>query len=242
MQRQMPSPGIILLYSHPCSHRFPTSQFLNLCKICWWRSSPTGDHTGGPTCSRVLGPGHRQVNPCSLPIRLAAVQPILQQTQSTPTPAHRAHPMPVRSSDGPDSLMGNHSRLSQCITFFSDSGWPPWPIPSSLSPPNVCVKRNSPHHPWAPAEAPPPNNTAHSKSNPWSVVNSPHLLQSCHVVGSLLHRIFWFPACWGVHMPSSEYRWPPTDPQRHFHRFTREPTGYHHPFTTNKDRPLWSEM
>ena len=40
------------------------------------------------------------------------------QTQSTPTPAHRAHLMPVRSSDGPDSLMGNHSCLSQCITLF----------------------------------------------------------------------------------------------------------------------------
>ena len=106
MQRQMPSPGIILLYSHPCSHRSPTSQFLNLCGICWWRSSPTGDHTGGPTCSRVLGPGHRQVNPGSLPIRLAAVQPILRQTQSPPTPAHRAHLMPVRSSDGPEQSHG----------------------------------------------------------------------------------------------------------------------------------------
>ena len=68
---------------------------------------------GSHTCSRVLGPGHRQVNSCSLPTRLAAVQPILQRTQSTPPPpppTPRAHSVPVRSSDGPDSLMGNHSR------------------------------------------------------------------------------------------------------------------------------------
>ena len=50
-----------------------------------------------------------RVNPGSLPIWLAAVEPILRQTQSTPTPAHRAHLIPVRSSDGPDSLMGNHT-------------------------------------------------------------------------------------------------------------------------------------
>ena len=72
-----------------------------------------GEHIAG-----VHNAAADAINPCSLPIRLAAVQPILQRTQSTPTPAHRAHPTPVRSSDDPDSLLGNHSRLSQVHYVF----------------------------------------------------------------------------------------------------------------------------
>ena len=128
MQRQMPFPGIIFLYSHPGS---PRPNF----SICAGFAGGDPARLGITQVDRLIQEFLDQGIAKSTPIRLAAVQPILQQTQSTPTPAHRTHPMPVRSSDGPDSLMRNHLGLSQCITLFC---WPPRPIPSSLSPPNMC--------------------------------------------------------------------------------------------------------
>ena len=161
------------------------------------------------------------------------------QTQSTPTPAHRAHLMPVRSSDGPDSLMGNHSCLSQCITLFQAG----LPDPSLAAFPRLTyvlkgIHRTTPEH-RRKHRLPITLYILRAIQGVWS---TPPISYNHVMLWAVCCTEFLFPARWGVHMPSSEYRRPPADPQRHFHRFTREPTGYHHPFTANKDRPLWSGM